>query len=80
MSVDIAGPYQVGEGVNPRIRYAPHSGPTPTYSVRGRQRERITVRREGGLVVIRDIKSGVAAEGSTYLDALQAFQKARRGK
>lgn len=76
MTVEVAGSAETTAATNPRIAYADAAWAT-SYVVE-RERSRITVRREAGQVVIRDLVSGVHASGETYLDALWAFDRLRR--
>ena len=77
MSVDVVGSSQAAVITDPRIHYAMRPG-AATYAVQARPRSRIVTRHVGTQVVVRDFASGVEGSGDTYLDALWAFDRARR--
>ena len=79
MTIDIAGSGQAGTVNDPRITYAPRKASGASYRVPG-QRQRVLVGHADGLVVVRDWAGGVEGSGPTYLDALWAFDRARRGQ
>lgn len=78
MNLDIAGSSDQSVPTDPRIRYVSVRG-TGSYSVPAHAvRQRIITRRRGDQIIVRDLVSGAQGSGATYLDALQAFDRARR--
>ena len=76
MTVEVAGSAAIG--LQDRMQYGAISGLQETYRVPGSTRPPVTVVRSAGAVTVREVETGAEGSGATYLDALIAFERARR--
>jgi hypothetical protein len=77
MTVEVAGSGAIG--VQECMRYGAAVGLQEAYRVPGSTRPPVTVRRSPNGITVRETETDVEGSGATYLDALIAFEAARRG-
>ena len=79
MTVDLAGDLAL-PSTDPRVRYsAPQHGKVG-YRVAPPGRRPLRIRRVGGAIRVEDSASGLAGEGASYLEAIQALGRAVRDR
>jgi hypothetical protein len=76
--IDVVGGQAVPSAPDPHMRYLPGHHSYGGYRVVAPRDRPLRVVRSGGRVRLEDPASGLAGDGASYLDAIQAFQRAVR--
>jgi hypothetical protein len=76
--IDVVGAEALPSAPDPNVRYMPGSPGHVGYRVAAPPARPVRVSRSGGRVRLEDPKSGAAGVGASYLDAIQALERAVR--